>query len=567
MVSQKESSEMKKTEMKRFRDPVYGYIDIDKELIMQVVDTPAFQRLRDVTQTSYAPLYSSAVHNRFAHSLGVYHLGCRASQAFLLSMKERSIETAADVTCYMEVFKLACLLHDVGHAPFSHTLEDWYLEDGERDFLHNCLIELIEDESLEEEIKANSYKAAPHELMSAIVSLRFFSGQIEPDKRSFFARCITGYKYTKNMDTQKSVKNCLIELLNSKVIDVDKLDYLLRDSYMTGFDTVAIDYVRLLDNVCVFKDVDGMYRIVFKKSAISIIENVIYAHDAEKKWIQNHPVVKYEAYLINNIFEEILKNTMGTKVIPESVLTENGGETKNGKVRLLSDSDVICWMKKLENNSYVKEYYDRNKRRHPIWKTEAEFQAIFSGKTKALEAIGREFEKVKKNLNSLSLPFIINDKALKKIEKELEELKKEQPGKQFEIEKRKISIQEKEYHVKLMRILEEFHTENDVEFNFLIIDAEQFNSGFRKPEFGEIEIKFPELISPCKFKDVSNVLQSQQSKSKNFFYLYYERKDNDAELKIKNLIENLLGLADDIVSAEERLEQERVSKKTAERLK
>lgn len=85
---------------------------------------------------------------------------------------------------------------------------------------------------MEEEIKVNAYKAAPHELMSAIVSLQEFESIISAKMRSFFARCIIGYKYVNAMDTQKSLMNCLIELLNSKIIDVDKLDYLLRDSYM-----------------------------------------------------------------------------------------------------------------------------------------------------------------------------------------------------------------------------------------------------------------------------------------------------------------------------------------------
>ena len=60
---------------KKFRDPIYGYIAIDEQLVKDVIDTAAFQRLRDIIQTSYAPLYSSAVHNRFVHSIGVYHLG------------------------------------------------------------------------------------------------------------------------------------------------------------------------------------------------------------------------------------------------------------------------------------------------------------------------------------------------------------------------------------------------------------------------------------------------------------------------------------------------------------
>ena len=59
---------------KRFKDPVYGYIHVSEKYI-NIIDTAVFQRLRRVIQTSYAPLYSSAVHNRFVHSMGVYHLG------------------------------------------------------------------------------------------------------------------------------------------------------------------------------------------------------------------------------------------------------------------------------------------------------------------------------------------------------------------------------------------------------------------------------------------------------------------------------------------------------------
>lgn len=62
-------------EFKRLKDPIYGYIDIPTDFMTDIIDTACFQRLRRIIQTSYSPLYSSAVHNRFTHSMGVYHLG------------------------------------------------------------------------------------------------------------------------------------------------------------------------------------------------------------------------------------------------------------------------------------------------------------------------------------------------------------------------------------------------------------------------------------------------------------------------------------------------------------
>ncbi len=62
-------------ECKRLKDPIYGYINIPKVYMNGIIDTASFQRLRRIIQTSYSPLYSSAVHNRFVHSMGVFHLG------------------------------------------------------------------------------------------------------------------------------------------------------------------------------------------------------------------------------------------------------------------------------------------------------------------------------------------------------------------------------------------------------------------------------------------------------------------------------------------------------------
>ena len=110
-------------EYKRIKDPIYGYIKVPTEYMTEIVDTANFQRLRRIIQTSYSPLYSSALHNRFVHSMGVYYLGDMASKQLISEIaNKKDIKTInMDLDKYGEIFKLACLLHDVGHAPFSTT--------------------------------------------------------------------------------------------------------------------------------------------------------------------------------------------------------------------------------------------------------------------------------------------------------------------------------------------------------------------------------------------------------------------------------------------------------------
>ncbi len=113
---------------KRLKDPIYGYISIPDEYMHCIVDTAIFQRLRRIIQTSYAPLYSSAVHNRFVHSLGVYYLGSIASKQLVEEICEYGLFDSKQVEKLQKIFLLACLLHDLGHAPFSHTGEAMYLD-------------------------------------------------------------------------------------------------------------------------------------------------------------------------------------------------------------------------------------------------------------------------------------------------------------------------------------------------------------------------------------------------------------------------------------------------------
>ncbi len=180
--------------IKQFKDPIYGYIEIDSDLVTDIIDTPTFQRLKDVRQTSYTPLYPAAYHNRYIHSLGVYHLGQIAFNAIKSQLENEAPNEGfrENIDHIEHIFELACLLHDVGHAPFSHTGETFYLDKEET--LYSKLKEVVGCPNFTDISEALAIKKpAEHECMSCIVGLKAFSSFFDStEDRSFFARCIIG---------------------------------------------------------------------------------------------------------------------------------------------------------------------------------------------------------------------------------------------------------------------------------------------------------------------------------------------------------------------------------------
>ncbi len=525
---------------KRLKDPIYGYIKIPVKYMTNIIDTAVFQRLRRVIQTSYSPLYSSAVHNRFVHSMGVFYLG-ELTVNQLVKEVQTKVNLSIDLDNIGELFKLACLLHDVGHAPFSHTGEDFYLG-TEHNYtqLHNKLIETIGNRNFLKDIpKASSSAAAPHEIMSAIIGIlefeSFFNGV---EEKEFFARCITGYKYLEET-IENNIKNCFISMLNSKVIDVDKLDYLIRDAYITGFDTVNIDFERLLSSLTISED-DGKYKIAYYKNAISVIENVVYAHDAEKKWIQTHPVVLYEAYILQHIFSYLSEkfDDDDKKLFSLESLSKKGQYFANGLfISLLCDDDVIYLMKNSFHSELCEEFFERRIRRHPVWKSEAEYKAFVLDSTSG----GRWLEKFEKAMSVTAMYLIkstdswVIDKALiSKLEKEKETL----INTDIDEKTKNVQLENKEMILKVIHSLNDYADQKGIDCNFVILMASQFNSGFGKPDFSAINIAFQtkggEKVAPV--GKIVTALEAKERERDNFFYLFYKR--NEAIDINKNDIDN-----------------------------
>src|SRR6185295_18116505 len=122
---------------KIFNDPVYGFITIPNQLILDLLDHPYFQRLTRIRQLGLTYLvYPGALHTRFHHALGALHLVSQAIET-LRSKGVRITEEEAEAVC------IAVLLHDIGHGPFSHALENVIIRDASHETLTEMFLEKL----------------------------------------------------------------------------------------------------------------------------------------------------------------------------------------------------------------------------------------------------------------------------------------------------------------------------------------------------------------------------------------------------------------------------------------
>lgn len=222
---------------KRIRDPLYGFIEVDDQDI-KLIDHRLTQRLRWVSQLPLEQLvYPSAQHSRFEHSLGVMHLAGIAAKHLLCNSKEHFQEAAnshstlkgLDFESQQELFvrsaRWAGLLHDIGHAPFSHTLED------------AC------------KFSRNAPVAYDHEHFGYFLARKVFEDLGNMDKR---VTEIVLRVLNKDIDLSELYPlEILIRHIIDGPIDVDKGDYLPRDSYHCGVNYGVYDHSFLWDNVII----------------------------------------------------------------------------------------------------------------------------------------------------------------------------------------------------------------------------------------------------------------------------------------------------------------------------
>lgn len=321
---------------KFIRDLVHGYVYLT-DFDLKLIDTPEFQRLKDVRQLTCQHVYPSARHTRFEHSLGVMELtrhavrklnrnGIISRVGIRLPESGNPRKPILDELLQFNV-ALAALLHDIGHCPFSHM--------GETEFDKNEVLErLCKDikecpnlakTGLLAEAQGEKLPGAVHEQLSCIVileklydELNHVSVSAQGEQPALFVdfeliiRCIIGMPYdTKKIDNKDAIerlqqKNVAVHLINSPIFDMDKLDYIMRDTLLTGIENPGIDTRRLFRNMYLNNEVD--YSIAFSYRAVPALQNMIEARDNLYMYVYNHHAAVFSEFLYSYIFRRLEHN-------------------------------------------------------------------------------------------------------------------------------------------------------------------------------------------------------------------------------------------------------------------
>lgn len=241
----------KSSQYKIFSDPVHGFITIPKGTILRLIDHPYVQRLRRIRQLGLGYLvFPAAEHSRFSHAIGALELG----QRVLKNLREKDTTISdAEVTGTL----IAILLHDVGHGPLSHTLEHTLIEDFNHEMMSLKIMESLNKE---------------------------FDGELSMAIRIF---------------KDQYPKKFLHQLISSQ-LDMDRLDYLKRDSFFTGVSEGSVGINRILKTMRVFKG-----NVVIEKKGIYAVENYILSRRLMYMQVYLHKTVVSADALLRKIFKRV----------------------------------------------------------------------------------------------------------------------------------------------------------------------------------------------------------------------------------------------------------------------
>lgn len=400
--------------MKNIRDSVHGNIIIEDEFVKSILDTPAFQRLRRIEQTAIRSIYPSARHDRFIHSLGVYHIGSlivkHLKEEFDLVMEKKDGDGTfwgfdkEEIVRICNSYLVACMLHDIAHAPFSHTFEGYF---GSKDVMFDTLNAELNEQLTGElaELKKPNY----HEYASAIVVCKEYKrevieGALKADME-FVCRMIIGCFYERQKK-QHELHNCFISLLHGDVVDADRMDYACRDVWASGYCTSSIDVNRIVAAIHIMMEPKSKeLNVCIDSKALNEVANMLEVRQFQNRYVINHHSVQYEQALMVLAAEDAAQKKHTDAANGEEALQRIINVEACHSGNYLSDEDLLSIMKNSHQNPYYEKYATRKYKRFAVWKTPDEFFHYFPEIPRGKDLISEGFEeKVKGVLSKMYNP-------------------------------------------------------------------------------------------------------------------------------------------------------------------
>ena len=299
---------------RKITSPIYGEIPIDR-IANILMDTCYMQRLKRIRQLSFCDLaFPNANHNRFEHSLGTYYLACKICENKDFKKERKEPEQVEKIA-----FKISALLHDIGHGPFSHMSDALFkiLDLGKKGDNHeNRARNIIWEDISEKSTKPACMRSLLYEIFEKINS-----PNSSISKKQFIrliGHAIIGIDPAQENGTKeigeysnRYLDSLAISLLLNGPVDIDKLDYMVRDAYYTGVPYGgAADVQKICQNIYTKRGDDGKRQMIINSKIIPSIFNLFSSRFAAyKSFIHHHiPLITQEMMLreIVNYFKEKL---------------------------------------------------------------------------------------------------------------------------------------------------------------------------------------------------------------------------------------------------------------------
>ncbi len=287
--------------LKIINDPIYGFITIPSILVFELIEHRYFQRLRRISQMGMSYLvYPGAHHTRFHHALGAMHLMQKAVQV----LRFKGIEISEQES---EALYIAILLHDIGHGPFSHAMEHSIVENVDHESISLLFMDILNQEFNNR----------------LTLAIQIFKNE---HPRNFFYQLISGQ------------------------LDMDRMDYLKRDSFYTGVSEGSVNSERLISMLNVFED-----NLVVEEKGIYSVEKFIIARRLMYWQVYLHKTSLVAEQLVTRLLKRAKELTLKGKELQASTALSyflNHSVTKNNfdletldTFSKLDDFDIISAMK------------------------------------------------------------------------------------------------------------------------------------------------------------------------------------------------------------------------------